>query len=434
MRIRTQVNCVLLGVLLLITGLVLGLQVRQMRQALAEKMEASTHITAQILSRVAQQSETVLPSFLDQLGRVRAQSIRLLSAAGELRYQSPKAKYLAESQAPLWFQELVVPVVARDSIALASGERIEIEADVSRSLVELWQQWVQLLYLAALCVLLTLALSWWLLGRILRPLPIIANGLKAVGQGDFQTRLPHFAASDTQQIAQAFNQMSVALAQARETQAQLAQSQDIAEIVAQHIEAERRAISRELHDEFSQSVTAIQTFAQLIVQSPSPPDVKTPAALIATEAKKLYAGMQNLIPRLSPFNLGEVGLDEALFGLIQQWRSQAPGLVFSLSTVPIDLGERGKTTLYRAAQEGLLNAVRHAAASQIDLLLTCQNQQIQLEVKDNGQGLAVGLDPWQVSGHFGLRALRERVGLLGGTCEFCSAPVGSSLTVKLPHD
>jgi signal transduction histidine kinase len=78
-----------------------------------------------------------------------------------------------------------------------------------------------------------------------------------------------------------------------------------------------------------------------------------------------------------------------------------------------------KQELYRVAQEALQNAVKHAHANRVDLLLRQSGDAVSLEVQDNG----VGFDPQGAfPGHLGLRSMQERVSNLGGTLEIESAP------------
>ena len=91
--------------------------------------------------------------------------------------------------------------------------------------------------------------------------------------------------------------------------------------------------------------------------------------------------------------------------------------------------------LYRAAQEGLTNALRHGQAQSLQLSLGAHDSGVRLEVRDDGQGLAPGwLDKTtEDGGHYGLRWLRERVEVLGGRMAIANAaPRGARLEVWLP--
>jgi signal transduction histidine kinase len=93
-----------------------------------------------------------------------------------------------------------------------------------------------------------------------------------------------------------------------------------------------------------------------------------------------------------------------------------------------------KIGLYRILQEALSNAVRHGRATRHRITLRCDDQQIVMDVHDNGVGFdveAVLCDP--APGHFGMKGMQERVQLLGGRFSVASAPGrGTTVTVRIP--
>ena len=108
-------------------------------------------------------------------------------------------------------------------------------------------------------------------GRALAPFPIIASGLERIQRGDLAFRLPALAGSEAQTIGAAFNRMAQAVEdkvqaerKAREAETRLEERREMARLVEQRVEEERRLIAHELHDEFGQSVTAIRSLALAI--------------------------------------------------------------------------------------------------------------------------------------------------------------------------
>ena len=89
-----------------------------------------------------------------------------------------------------------------------------------------------------------------------------------------------------------------------------------------------------------------------------------------------------------------------------------------------------KKRLYRIAQEALHNAVKHAHASRLDVRMTCAPDSLMLEVCDNGEGF----DPLAAyPGHLGLRSMRERALLAGGTLDIVSAKsCGTQIRAHIP--
>jgi two-component system sensor histidine kinase UhpB len=135
--------------------------------------------------------------------------------------------------------------------------------------------------------------------------------------------------------------------------------------------------------------------------------------MISDEAARLYDAMHGLIPRLAPLSLDSLGLAATLEGLVRDWQRRHPSIALSLrQELPIELGPSVTLAIYRVVQEGLINALRHAQASRIDIAVQCDASRIIATVIDDGVGLSA---EWTRPGHFGLRGLADRVRQLGGT-------------------
>ena len=156
------------------------------------------------------------------------------------------------------------------------------------------------------------------------------------------------------------------------------------------------------------------------------------ARLIAEESSRLYDAMHGLIPRLAPLVLDSFGLTEALNDLGERTRRSHPDVAIDLS---VDLGATALAgdealALYRAAQEGITNALRHGCATAIRLALCTTAAGLTLDLIDNGQGLPA--EGAQRDGHYGLRWLAERVEGLGGQFKIeAASPRGVHLQVRL---
>ena len=198
-------------------------------------------------------------------------------------------------------------------------------------------------------------------------------------------------------------------------------------------------IARELHDELGQSVTAIRSMALSIAQRVGAVDAQSEQAarLIADESSRLYDAMHGLIPRLAPLVLDSFGLPEALADLAERTRRSHAGLQVDLAvSLPpeLALSADAALALYRAAQEGLTNALRHGEAPAVRIELRADGEDaLALDIVDRGKGLAAD---WSGRhGHHGLRWLAERVEGLGGRLVIESAPPrGTRLAVRLPLD
>jgi two-component system sensor histidine kinase UhpB len=143
--------------------------------------------------------------------------------------------------------------------------------------------------------------------------------------------------------------------------------------------------------------------------------------------------MHGLIPRLMPVSLDTLGLAETLENLVRDWQRRNPKIKLILRhELPSDLGPSVTLAAYRVVQEGLINALRHAGATHIEINLESDSAtRMLIKVTDDGVGLH---ESWATRpGHFGLRGLRERVEHLGGQFTVANrAPSGVSLTAEIP--
>src|SRR6185312_8672610 len=146
--------------------------------------------------------------------------------------------------------------------------------------------------------------------------------------------------------------------------------------------------------ELGQSVTAMRSMALSIAQrvQAQDPEAERAARLIAEESSRLYDAMHGLIPRLTPLVLDQLGLEEALRDLVERTRRSQPDVTLDLVLEPgaAAASPEAALTLFRAAQEGLTNAIRHGRARALQLRLAKADETLVLEVLDDGSGLAPG--------------------------------------------
>jgi signal transduction histidine kinase len=197
-------------------------------------------------------------------------------------------------------------------------------------------------------------------------------------------------------------------------------------------EEERRRISRELHDELGQSLTAVSTFLWLLEQ-------KLPAGLgdlraQALDARRLasqtLAQMRELSQLLRPSVLDSLGLVPSLDSQLQAFSKRHKITTrFHADELPDRLPVEVETAVFRIAQEALTNVARHSRASHVDVSLRRDEHSLCLQVQDHGIGLPAGDGP--KSRGTGLVGIRERVRALGGTFALSSGS-GTRLEVRLP--
>jgi len=401
-------------------------EVQSTRTSVREETEAANRVASQLLGRLGSVysrlgGPDMVRGFLEQLGRVRGNEVYLIAPAGDYLYRSPAATYKAGREAPAWFARLLGPRPARYTFPLREGVTLVVEAQPSRAVLDAWDDVIRLAVIGLGMFVVVNTLAFWLVKRFLRPFPVIAQGLERIQQGDLAFRLPALPGNEAHAIGAAFNRMAQAVEdkvhaerKAHEAEARLDERREMASLADQRVEEERRLIAHELHDEFGQSVTAIRSLAQAIAAQGGQRDPATleVAILISDEAARLYDAMHGLIPRLTPLSLDTLGLAATLKNLVRDWQRRHPTVALSLQLeLPTELGPSVSLAIYRVVQEGLINALRHAQASRVDIDIRADDDHIAASVTDDGVGLPAD---WTRPGHFGLRGLGDRVRQLGG--------------------
>lgn len=450
MTLRLKINLIVSLLTLLFVAAMLALQMRAMRESVHEEVVAANRVAAQLLNRTAwlyaAQGTPAMLSFLQGVGRVRSNDITLLDSEDRVLYSSPTSVYKAGRDAPDWFAGLVSPPPSQLSIVFPGG-KLMVNSNASRAVLDAWDDFV-LLMLSALGLLAVVnAGVFWLVGRATRPFADIVHALNQLESGRFDVSLRALPGTEAAAIGAAFNRMVGMLQQHIETErravraeSRLSESRELGRWVDQKIEQERRLIARELHDELGQSVTAMRSMALSIAQRVQAldPQSEQAARLIAEESGRLYTAMHGMIPRLTPLVLDKFGLVAALEDLVERTRNSHGGvkvewhLDIELDRLRLDTDTA--LVLYRAAQEGITNALRHGEARHIVLALQGDEQTVKLTLADDGRGLP-GPDAARETstGHYGLRWLAERIDSLGGDLRLePAAPSGAQLTVRLP--
>jgi two-component system sensor histidine kinase UhpB len=194
-------------------------------------------------------------------------------------------------------------------------------------------------------------------------------------------------------------------------------------------EDERRAISRELHDEIGQMLTGL--LYRLESAKHAEP---SQAAKIIPEAQEvtrdLLTQLRNLSHNLRPSMLDELGLLPSLSAHCKQF-SQLMGIAvdFAHERVPEDLSPEISTAAYRIVQEALTNVARHAGVTRVTTRIWADGDRLHILVQDQGKGF----DPASVAGSSGLSGMRERAALLDGLLTIDSFPGrGTRIAAELP--
>ncbi len=195
-------------------------------------------------------------------------------------------------------------------------------------------------------------------------------------------------------------------------------------------ERERRAISRELHDEVGQSLSALLIDVGNLTQMSSE-DAAFRQGLhrIKTLAENCVNEVRNMALLLRPSMLDDLGLVAALDWQARETSKRTGMLVETMDeNVSESLPEEYKTCVYRIVQEALNNCSKHAYARHVQVVVRQEPDCLRVSIEDDGKGF----DASRVRG-LGLVGMNERVSQLGGVLKVESDPArGTRLRVDLP--
>lgn len=196
-------------------------------------------------------------------------------------------------------------------------------------------------------------------------------------------------------------------------------------------EEERKSLSRALHDELGQRVTAIALDLKAAIRRhPSAPDPALVRAVSGIEG--VLSGLHEVATRIRPSVLDDLGLADALDSLVSEYEERTGIRVEAdIGHLPGRLSAEAGENLYRIVQEALSNVAAHAGTSFARVKLAADSERVVLTIEDEGRGF--DLASLGASSRLGILGMRERVELLGGAFELRSAPArGTRIRVELP--
>ncbi|WP_375161813.1 sensor histidine kinase [Bradyrhizobium sp. RDT46] len=341
---------------------------------------------------------------------------------------------------PRWFAAIVpmilgshAEVIRPVSPRAASAGTVVATPDAAAAISLAWEYIlnvidVALLMAAAIALLASLAIA-----HALAPARAIVTALQRMARGQYRSQLPRFRSMELAMIGRAVEELGGRLEEATEQRAAL--TRRLIEIR----DDERRALARELHDEFGQNLSAILAFANTIETASKKGNadigIAQDARMISQATHHLMASLRDALKRLRNPLPQELGLEASLVNLVDSWRSQSaarPTIRLDLRGDLTDVRGAAATTAYRVAQECLTNALRHSAAREISLRIerrTGDDNALVIRVEDDGGGDAARVAQ---SAGFGLTGIRERVNAAGGSLSILPARGGLSIAATIP--
>ena len=199
-------------------------------------------------------------------------------------------------------------------------------------------------------------------------------------------------------------------------------------------ESERRHIARELHDDLNQNLALLAVELDLLNKKPPESPVRLSERLtkISSHVKELSTFVHDLSHQLHPAKIEQLGLVTALRGLCRDLGASHNLIIdFTADKVADPISPVLGLCLYRIAQEGLRNAIKHSRADGLEVKLRQSADELVMTIADNGAGFDTA-NHQELAG-LGLLSIRERLRLVNGTFQIESKPEeGTRIEVKVP--
>jgi two-component system sensor histidine kinase UhpB len=201
-------------------------------------------------------------------------------------------------------------------------------------------------------------------------------------------------------------------------------------------EAERARLARELHDEIVQQLIAlghgVDRVGRLVERDPAQATERLQA--MRASITGLVDELRALIGDLRPPALAELGLLPAVELLLGRSGEDGPELTLMVQGDERRLAPQSELALFRIVQEAWSNIRRHARARRADFTFAYEHDGLHVTITDDGVGFVPPAEADAPDGHWGLRGMRERAELIGGTLEAASAPgQGTRLYFCIPY-
>jgi signal transduction histidine kinase len=198
-------------------------------------------------------------------------------------------------------------------------------------------------------------------------------------------------------------------------------------------EVERLYLSQELHDGPMQDLYALSYYMQAYFEQLPDTIDQGPVRDMQASLRQVVQTLRVICGELRPPTLAPFGLEKAIRSHVDQFQAKHPNLevVLDLMVDGQSLPPSTRLALYRIYQQALSNIVRHADASRVLIRLQLDEDEIRLDVQDNGQGFALPGNWIDLArqGYLGLLSAQERAEALGGYLQVESA-VGLGTTIR----
>jgi two-component system, NarL family, sensor histidine kinase UhpB len=420
--------------MMFVAALVLGavsLQLFATGQMIDENEPAvrSARVVADALNSALRSStnpQLTLDAFGKSLGTSEAIQFRRVGAAANLGQPRISARL---GRVPEWFVELLgMPEIGTSFPVMVEAEHvgdIVFSPDISADVFEKWIGFLAIAFSGFALMLLTGVISYFTVGAALGPLRDLGAGLTRMRKGNYGELISDSGPPEIRKSCEEANELARTLGQLSRDNRIL-----LRKIVSLQ-DDERRDLARELHDELGPLLFGIRANTVALLEAP-PQDrerLDSSAEGVMQSVEALQQTNRRILDRLRPLYIHELGLEKSIQTLLRNARSQAPEIKLTATVADgmADIDGILAQTVYRVIQEGVTNVLRHARASSVNVYAAIEEQQLVVEISDDG----VGFPADNIFGR-GLTGMHERVRALNGTFELLREDRRTYVRCRLP--
>lgn len=266
--------------------------------------------------------------------------------------------------------------------------------------------------------------------RITRPISQLAAQIPRLAGGNRIQSPPSSGVEEIDTLFQSFERIADQLASYR------AGLRSYLDAITLSQEDERRRIARELHDDTTQNLLAIQRKLELQQARTTDPELRQALGQLQEMLEETARGVREISLDLRPIILEDLGLVPALRALIKPDGGEAAwNAALRVQGLSAQLDPDLELALYRIAQESLSNIRKHADANSVLVSLVLDSEKLTVSIQDDGKGFEPpgSLALLAQQGSFGLMGIQERAWAIGGRLEIVSNPgSGTRIEVSIP--
>lgn len=302
---------------------------------------------------------------------------------------------------------------------------IKLTPDPTSEFNEIWEQFKNSLFVTIIFVVLINVSIFIIFSRILFPINQLIHSFDRLAKKQFNVAVPLPKILEFNALSRKFNAMARQLKKNNDEIVRLNRA------IVNIQEDEKKSISRDLHDDFAQSLAAIQAEAHVASEKQSQTFKNKQLNKIISISKAMILDLRTLLQSLNLDIIDEVGIQTALNDLIVQWikKNNQKNVELEINvTKKLDtFNKRQIINLYRIIQECLTNISKHSDSKKTSISIMERREDILIIIRNNG----IRKSKIQTSG-LGLVGMRERVDALSGSFSAKKIKNNFTVTVLIP--